>query len=139
LPALRFAARHVCGVARQKARSRASGAVAPVVFRHLGEPKRPGCRPRGAAETAAASNKRTLGANRAARKLSRTMFSAKRQFASSLCLLGVAYSMRVRFAARFRVVGKMRRAMSLEAVNLRREAVSYSDTAAASQQQVAQM
>jgi hypothetical protein len=56
-----------------------------------------------------ASNKRTLGEH-AARKLSRVIFSA-------------ACSMRVTFAGQFRVVGEIWRAMSVEAVNLRREIV----------------
>jgi hypothetical protein len=114
----------------------------PTVFTHLCEGlKRPGTSPRGTGEIgAAASNKRTLGENRAARTLSRVMFGAKRRLAlSSLCRCGAACSIRVTFAGHVRVFGEIRWAMSLEAVNLRREAVSYSDTVAAAQQQVGQM
>lgn len=81
------------------------------MFTHLCEGlKRPRGVPPGAGEIgAAASNKRTLGENRAARTLSRVMFGAKRRLAlSSLCRFGAACSMRATFAA----------------VNLRRQAVS---------------
>jgi hypothetical protein len=110
----------------QKTRSRRSGDVALTVFRRLGEElKRPGASPRGAAEMgAAASNKRTLDENCAAHKLSRVMFSAKRRLAlNSLCLLGAVCSMRVTSAAQLRVIGKIRQVTSLDAVNLRGEAV----------------
>jgi hypothetical protein len=101
------------------------GDVAPSVFRHLGEElKRPGTSARGAAEAgAAASNKRTLGEIRAARRLSRVMFSPKRRLGlNCLCLFGAACSMRVTSAGQFGVVGKIRRVTCLEAVKLRREA-----------------
>jgi hypothetical protein len=85
------------------------------------EPKRPG-RPSG--DAVAASNKRTLGENPAARKLSRVMSSVKRRPAlNSLCLFSAARSMRGTFAGQFRVVGKIRRATSLKAVNPPREVV----------------
>jgi hypothetical protein len=111
-------------VATHKTRSGGGGGVAPSVFRHLGEElKRPGASTRGAAEAgAAASNKRTLGEIRAARRLSR-MFSPKRRLGlNSLCLCGAACSMRVTSAGQFRVIGKMRRVTFLEAVHLRCQA-----------------
>jgi hypothetical protein len=101
------------------------GDVAPSVFRHLGEElKRPGASTRGAADAgSAASNKRTLGEIRAARRLSRVMFSPKRRHGlNCLCLFGAACTMRVTSAGQFRVVGKIRRVTFLEAMNLRREA-----------------
>lgn len=106
-----------------------------MVFRHLiEEPKRLG-RPSG--DAAAASNKRTLGENPAARKSSRVRFSVRRRLAlNSLFLFSAAHSMRVTFAGQFRVIGKIWRAMSLEAVNLWREVVSRLGAIAARQQQV---
>jgi hypothetical protein len=120
-----------------KKRGRAAAPVAPTLLGHLvEEPKRPG-RPSG--DAAAASNKRPLGENPAARKLSRVMVSVNRRLAlNSLCLFSAACAMRVTFAGQFRIVGKMWRAMSLE-IDLRREVVWHSDAVAASLRQVGQM
>jgi hypothetical protein len=128
-----------CGASlRKETRSRGRGDVAPTVFRHLVEElKRPG---RPCDDAATVSNKRTFGENAAACKMSRVMFSVTRRLAlNSSCLFSAACSMRVTFAGQFRVVGKIRRPMSLKAVNLRRELVWHSDAVTASLQQVGQM
>jgi hypothetical protein len=126
-----------CGASLGKKRGRAAAAVARTVLRHLvEEPKRLG-RPSGDAATA--SNKRPLGENSAARKLSRVIVSVDRRLAmNSPCLFSAACSMRVTFAGRSHVVGKIWRAASLE-TDLRREVVWHSDAVAASLRQVGQM
>jgi hypothetical protein len=126
-----------CGASLRQKRGRAASAGAPPLLRHLvEEPKRPG-RPPG--DGAAASNKRPLGENPAARKLSRVMVRVNRRLAlNSLGLFSAACSMRVTFAGQFRVDGKIWRAMSLE-TDLRREVVWHSDAVAASLRQVGQM
>lgn len=92
------------------------------MFRHLIEEPKRLKRPSG--EAAAASNKRTLDENPAARKSSRVMSRVKRRLVlNSLLLFSAAHSMRVTLSGQFRVIGKIWRAMSLEAVNLRREVV----------------
>jgi hypothetical protein len=128
-----------CGASlRKKTQSRGSGDVAPTVFRHLVEELKRLERP--SDDAAAASNKRTFGENSAACKMSRVMFSVTRRFVlNSSCLFSAACSMRVTFADQFRVVGKIRRAMSLKALNLWRELVWHSDAVAASLWQVGQM